>query len=359
MLKSKAAWALSRPGNRWRTVTTLKATGISGASKLKFQGGYFLAASGGTAGASKFVSLHISNNLVNWDVKNILGAVLPPVIDVACDGTYAYIAYFEGSVGPAVNTRITRYNLSTGVSSGVTIPKIISSIDCLPSGKLFYTYTGIPLQVSLGLDPSSGFGYITSWPTYTNINYAGGSSLLLFSKLAGVASNPTNDDCCIVLIRASEEEYSVIYTNGSLEYNETVWTFGTAANAAPITAPVYSNIPASGTSKYLWTLMTGVPLSRRLRTHGLVPGVISSTIAPTNSVILMSEQDSIAVNAVLQSFASELYIVFNSGTVWKTRDLGATDWEVVPVTCPNAISMISSNKGLVVAATDGTLYVSP
>lgn len=345
MLKSKAAWLASRPGGRWRTVTTLKATGVSGFSKLKFQGGYFLAASGGVIGATNFVSLRISNNLVNWDVKNTIGAVTPPVIDVACDGIYAYMAYVDW---PG-QTRIERYDLSSGVNTSTTVPYVLRTLDARFGSTLFYTYVG-------------GYGYISSWPTKVNISGPAGApkNPIGFTEIPG-----TNNAVFIDGIIAGTIFTAYGTTSATNVLDLGGWGLGGTAINPKISPPVVCNIQRTPKVSALWAFMdTGTsPTQTRLRLYAGVftapPFVVEFnqvTIGATYNFGTVSAKT--PLNIVSSDSTGELLLAFDDGEIWRTKNFGTT-WDVPVVFSSSLLNMIFSNKGLVVAATDGTLYVSP
>ena len=336
MFRSRTAWLNSRPGTRWRSGAMPVYSGLSG---FKFDGGYFMAASGGPS----VISFDYSPDLINWTETNLLGSVEPPIIDMACDGTYLYYLY---KTSPSATTnRLVRRLISTGASNDLALSVFAKTLNVRTGGTVFYTYEG-------------GFGYISSWPTAVN------APMVSIINPIGFIDIPGQVNGCLVLGPTSfstligyagSTSATAMNKNG---FSTTV--LGSAEDRIVLPPVITYNRPAATyypfiqlyKYKYAGDVITMISGAYN---HPTVPLMLGNTLSP---LVNNFPADATPTSLAMNSFTGEIYVTTDTGNILVTKDFGAS-YQTHMSDMPKLFNIISSAKGLVISQTDGSLLISP
>jgi hypothetical protein len=307
---------------------------------FKFEGGYFMAAGGG----SSILNFNYSPDLVNWTNTNLLGSVSPPIIDMACDGIYLY--YLHKTSPTATATRLVRIAISTGISNAITLSVFAKTINVRSGGVVFYTYVG-------------GYGYISSWPTAIDVPNA------YIDNPAGFV--PFDENTTGVYLDGPNGFYYFYALSASSSTSLDATGFGIVADLGAtnirVSSPVRSRIARSPNTNVLWVYMYDLAGTTKLRLYGArlsqPPFVISVDPASLDTTFDFGTiSTKIPKSLVISDVTGAIYVAFDDGEIWKTMDFGTT-WMVDLTLSTSIISMVSSSKGLVIAHSDRSLLISP
>ena len=337
MFRNRAAWINSRPGARWRSGSMPSMSAHTG---FKFDGGYFMAAGSNNATS---ISFNFSADLINWTQTSLSGSISPPIIDMACDGTYLYYLY---KTSPSATTnRLVRRDISTGISNDLALSVFAKTINVRLGGTVFYTYEG-------------GFGYISSWPTAVNV------SMVSIINPIGFIDIPGQVNGCLVLGPtglstligyAGSTSATAMNKNG---FNTTV--IGSAEDRIVLPPVITYNRPAATyypfiqlyKYKYAGDVITTLSGTYNHPTFPLMQG---NTLSP---LVNNFPADETPTSLAMNSFTGEIYVTTDAGNILVTNDFGA-NYQPYMSEMSKLFNIVSSAKGLVISQTDGKLLISP
>jgi hypothetical protein len=358
MFHNRAAWINSRPGARWREYGLLHLESIDlfttwTLAKFNYGGGYFVAAFTGTDGGSPpgpAIKVVWSKDLINFNSITLINDGWPPVVDIICDGTYIY--YAAASTSAFTATRVLRIPVPSGAPTRITIPQRLNSLQFKTGNVPFYTR-------------NEGYGYVSSWPTYTDVNLAPA-----VPRLQSILEIPSTTWGIALDGPLSSLQYQVFAFKTFNQIGDALggWleSSGSRTNVR-LTRPIYTKIQRTPAVEILWAYMYDEAGTTRLT---LRAGAFSSFVPATGSFnqvtigttlnfgILSSK---IPVGLVSSDTTGELYLAFDDGEIWVTSNFGST-WTVrseLKALNVNLISFGPSAYNSTACSTSAGTYVSP
>jgi hypothetical protein len=337
MLRSKAAWLTSRPGNRWRLFGGPVSVGNLGAWKsFKYQGGYYIALS--TLGPISWI--HYSTNLTNWTTVFILRSLT----DIAFDGTHFFCTSdnnFFGFPGVVKFDILAPSLLSDyGIGSGL----VTKTIDWSPGvGKFIIGVTGGALH-NLDADGTT-WSALNPFVRSDSIPKFGVDTDAGIYTLLAESNTPISGGVQIYTINSALARSGIMQVQGSLDYSG-IGTAQIPGSRAPILVMRVTD-DALQTSKFS-TLTYSIPTPPT--TPIPLPGFTRDFSIPYTQETL---------TAIASSYNSgTLYIITSTGQVWESNDYG-TSWTKTFMVPAGTKLAISSPKGIAIGYENGYILASP
>lgn len=365
MFRNRTAWINSRPGARWREYGLLHLESFDlfttwTLAKFNYGGGYFVAAFTGTDGGSPpgpAIKVVWSKDLINFNSITLINDGWPPVVDIICDGTYIY--YAAASTSAFTATRVLRIPVPSGAPARITIPQRLNSLQFKTGNVPFYTR-------------NEGYGYVSSWPTYTDVNLAPAvPRLQSILEIPGTTLGVSLDG------PLSSLQYQVFAFKTFSQIGDALGGFLESSSSRTnvrLTRPVYIKILRTPPVHILWAYMYDQAGTTRLALRGgqfssfdPITGTFDPATVSFNPTFLGTTLNfgtlstKIPVGLVSSDTTGELYLAFDDGEIWKTLNFGTT-WTVLDnlkTLNVNLISFVPSAYNSTACSNVGGTFISP